>query len=227
MNKKNSKMERLLKKMLVTISVSTAILFAICFLLSLFVDTGSISRKRIPTKKTEKPLVEELFLTPNEYSRPQLALEQVEGIVMHYTANPGSTAEGNRNYFESLRIKKHTYASSHYIVGLEGEIIQCIPLDEISYASNSRNHDTISIECCHPGKNGKFNKKTYQSMIQLVAWLCGEYDLDAEDIIRHYDVTGKNCPKYFVENEDAWEAFKTEVFLYIENNQKEESDVEE
>ena len=220
-------MERLLKKMLVTIAVSTGLLFGIVFLLSFFVDTSSISRKRVPTKKIEQPVIEEQFLTPNKYSRPQLELEKVEGIVIHYTANPGSTAEGNRNYFENLRLKKHTYASSHFIVGLEGEIIQCIPLTEMSYASNERNKDTISIECCHPNKSGKFNKKTYQSMIQLVAWLCGEYDLEAEDIIRHYDVTGKNCPKYFVENEDAWELFKTEVFMYIENNHKEESDEEE
>ena len=48
-------------------------------------------------------------------------------------------------------------------------------------------------------------------MVRLCAWLCLKFDLDEEDVIRHYDVTGKNCPKYFVENEDAWNQFKTEV----------------
>ena len=56
-----------------------------------------------------------------------------------------------------------------------------------------------------------FNEKTYRSMVQLTAWLCEKFGLDENDVIRHYDVTGKNCPKYFVENEDAWEQFKLDV----------------
>lgn len=42
------------------------------------------------------------LLTVNEYSRPGTELAQVNGIVVHYTANPGTTAEQNRSYFESL-----------------------------------------------------------------------------------------------------------------------------
>ena len=42
-----------------------------------------------------------------------------------------------------------------------------------------------------------------------------KFDLTADDVIRHYDVTGKNCPKYFVEHEDAWETFKENVSLAI------------
>jgi N-acetylmuramoyl-L-alanine amidase len=168
--------------------------------------------------QTLKPNAEleitEMLLTPNEYSRPQIPLTKVNGIVIHYTANPGTGAKANRNYFENLRINKTTYASSHFIVGLKGEIIQCIPLDEIAYASNERNDDTISIECCHPDETGKFNKKTYHSLVTLTAWLCSVYNLDKDDIIRHYDVTGKACPLYFVEHEDAWKTFKDDVFKY-------------
>ena len=36
-------------------------------------------------------------------------------------------------------------------------------------------------------------------MVDLCAWLCLKFDLDENDVIRHYDVTGKICPKYFVE----------------------------
>ena len=54
-------------------------------------------------------------------------------------------------------------------------------------------------ECCHPDETGIFNQKTYQSMVDLCAWLCLKFDLDENDVIRHYDVTGKICPKYFVE----------------------------
>lgn len=48
-------------------------------------------------------------------------------------------------------------------------------------------------------------------MVYLSAWLCMKFDLDEDDIIRHYDVTGKNCPKYFVEDEKAWEQFRKDV----------------
>lgn len=163
--------------------------------------------------------VTELLLTPNEYSRPQTPLRRVKGVVIHYTANPGTSAEANRNYFENLRIKKTTSASSHFVIGLDGEIIQCIPLNEISYASNDRNIDTISIECCHSDESGEFNTKTYNSLVALTAWISCYYNLDAEDILRHYDITGKLCPLYYVEHEDAWEQFKDDVTTYIDDNE--------
>lgn len=154
------------------------------------------------------------LLTPNEYSRPQTALEEVKGIVIHYTANPGTDADANRNYFEGLKDSHVTKASSHFVVGLKGNIVQCIPMNEVAYASNSRNNDTIAIEVCHPDKSGKFNKKTYDSLVRLTAWICSEYKIKEKDIIRHYDVTGKVCPKYFVDHEDKWEEFKKDVLAY-------------
>lgn len=158
-----------------------------------------------------QPELEVDLLSINDYSRPGYKLEEVNNIVIHYTANPGATAKQNRDYFEGLKESHLTRASSHFIVGLSGEIVQCIPSWEISYASNDRNNDTISIECCHPDESGEFNKETYQSMVNLTSWLCLKFGLDSEDVIRHYDVTGKNCPKYFVENEKAWEEFKDYV----------------
>lgn len=168
-----------------------------------------------PTKKVGSVDVIEMYLTPNKYSRPQKRLKKVKGVVVHYTANPGSSAENNRNYFEGLKDSHETYASSHYIIDIDGTVIQCLPLDEISYASNSRNKDTISIECCHKTKSGKFSDATYQSLVKLLAWLCGEYNLKKSDIIRHYDVTGKICPKYFVDHEDKWIELKDDVAEYI------------
>ena len=155
------------------------------------------------------------LLDVNEYSRPGIALEKINGIVIHYTANPESTAKQNRDYFEGLKDSHETKASSHFVVGIKGEIVQCIPSSEISYASNSRNSDTLSIECCHKDKSGKFTKETYQSLVELVGWLCQRFGLTSEQVIRHYDVTGKNCPKYFVEHEDKWEQFKKDVDAQI------------
>ena len=169
-------------------------------------------------KVTERPDFDVQLLTPNEYSRPQLATEKITNIVVHYTANPGTTAQQNRDYFESLAETHATSVSSHFVIGLEGEIIQCIPTSERAYASNHRNLDTVSIECCHPDESGRFTEETYDSLVELCAWLCGKFDLQPTDIIRHYDVTGKACPKYFVENEDKWEAFQIDVMKYISQN---------
>lgn len=155
--------------------------------------------------------IKQSFLTPNEYSRPQKPLKKVAGIVIHYTANPGTSADNNRSYFEGLAETGATSVSSHFIIGMEGEIVQCIPMTEVAYASNNRNDDTISIECCHQDKTGEFTSDTYDSLVSLTAALCVEYNLKEEDVIRHYDVTGKPCPLYYVDHEDMWTAFKDDV----------------
>ena len=173
-------------------------------------DTASVQWEGAPPINVE-------LLTPNEWSRPQIALEQIDGIVVHYTANPGSTAQQNHDYFEGLKDSQSTKASSHFIIGLDGEVIQCIPSSEWAYASNDRNRDTLSIECCHPDESGQFTDATYQSLVQLTGWLCHRFDLSAEDVIRHYDVTGKDCPKYFVEHEDAWVQFRQDVQEYADS----------
>lgn len=158
-----------------------------------------------------KPDIDVQLLTVNPYSRPGTEANKITGIVVHYTANPGATAMNNRDYFEGLKDTHETKVSSNFVIGLEGEIVQCVPTWEVAYASNSRNIDTVSIECCHPDETGQFNDATYRSMVQLCAWLCMKFDLDEKDVIRHYDVTGKNCPKYFVENEEAWNTFRQDI----------------
>ncbi|WP_050698012.1 peptidoglycan recognition protein family protein [Anaeromassilibacillus senegalensis] len=158
------------------------------------------------------------LLTINSYSRPGTKLSKVTKIAVHYVGNPGSTAQANRNYFESLKEGKCNssgqliYASSHYIVGLDGEILQCIPEMEISYATNQANLYSISIECCHPAADGKFTVATERALVVLCADLCQRYKLDPlKDIIRHYDVTKKVCPKYYVDHPEAYEDFRQRV----------------
>ncbi len=156
--------------------------------------------------------VTEQYLTVNSYSRPGIAIGDIKGVVVHYTANPGTTAEENWEYFEGLATSGETHASSHFIIGTEGEVLAAVPLNELAYASNSRNTDTISIECCHLDETGVFTQETYDSLVKLTAWLCGKYGLSANsDVIRHYDVSGKLCPKYYVDNPDEWKSFKKEV----------------
>ncbi|OOB77263.1 MAG: hypothetical protein ATN33_03075 [Epulopiscium sp. Nele67-Bin001] len=155
--------------------------------------------------------ITEMYLSYNVYSRPMLPLTAVKGIVIHYVANPGSSAVANRNYFNNLT---STYASSHYIVGLEGEIIACIPEDEIAYHAGDKTYNStfIGIEVCHPDTTGKFVEPTYSAVVELTADICKRYNLNPQtDVIRHYDVTGKLCPLYYVNNKDAWEQFLSDV----------------
>ena len=166
--------------------------------------------------------VEQDYIPVNDWSRPGTPLEDINAVVIHYVGNPGTTARANRNYFASLASgKEGTYASSHFVVGLEGEVVQCVPLTEVAYASNTRNGDTVSIEVCHPDETGEFSPVTYGRCVELAAWLCREFKLDPEtDVIRHYDVTGKECPVYYVEHPEAWERLKADVAAELEREEK-------
>ncbi|WP_236354657.1 peptidoglycan recognition protein family protein [Konateibacter massiliensis] len=168
-------------------------------------------------EKIEKPdWITEDYVPINEYSRPGKKLEAVNAVVIHYTGNPGTTAAQNRNYYGELATTKEASVSSNFVVGIEGEVIQCVPSDEVAYASNDRNSDTLSIEVCHKDKSGKFTDASYESVIKLTAYLCEEFDLKEDQIIRHYDVTGKKCPLYYVEHEDKWKQLKKDVMESME-----------
>lgn len=166
----------------------------------------------------ERPEFEVDLLMPNPYSRPGDALPEVTAVFIHYTANPGTNAAQNRSYFANLAQTGETSASAHFIIGYEGEILQCVPLWEIAYAVKGRNYDSVSIECCYLEESGKFTRETYDSLIRLTAWLLGKYELSTDAIKRHYDEGGKNCPKFYVENEEAWESLVRDIGQYIEDN---------
>lgn len=176
----------------------------------------------------EKPEMTVDFLPHNPYSRPGEVLPQVTDIFIHYTANPGTSASQNRNYFANLAQTGETSASAHFVIGYEGEIVQCIPLEEIGYAVKGKNYDSVSIECCYLNENGEFTDETYDSLLALVSWLLGRYELDTDAVKRHYDEGGKNCPKYYVEHEEEWERLVRDVRQYIEDNgtDKEPEEVE-
>jgi len=171
------------------------------------------------------------LLTPNRYSRPQTPLVQVTKIALHYVGDAGASALAIRNYFEDLKVGKtqvikgntvYKFASSHYVIGLQGEAIQCIPENEWSYCTNAANKYTISIEVCHSEWDGKYTEATYNTMIELCADLCKKYGLNPlEDLIRHYDITKKICPRWFVDYPDEWIRFKQRVLNKINKVQDE------
>ena len=197
------------------IYIKWGILILAVLTLTMAVRGFLVHEDRYINADASEPEIDVQLLDINPYSRPGIESNGITGIVIHYTANPGSTAQDNRDYFNGLQYSQETSASSNFIVGLDGEIIQCVPTWEVAYASNERNYDTVSIEVCHPDETGRFTDETYRSLVQLTAWLCVKFGLTEGDVIRHYDVTGKNCPKYFVEHEDEWEIFKENVSLAI------------
>ena len=200
-------------------------LFLCCVLLALL--TGLVWKLRAERVFNGENVVlpdyvEPMLLSENPYSRPGTELKRISGVVIHYVGNPNTSAKANRNYFESLKTgKTGVMASSHFIVGLEGEVLQCVPLTEVAYASNQRNSDTVSIEVCHPDEGGQYSDVTYRRVVELTAWLCETFRLDpTEDVIRHYDVTGKNCPRYYVEHPEAWEALRQDVAQAMEKEEQ-------
>ena len=191
------------------------IILLICgiFALKIYKNGGKLLKKELNAKTLTAPEYVDVELIGLGGARTGVKLVEINNIVIHYVGNPNTTAQNNRDFFN----KPDTDVCSHFLIGLDGEIIQCVPLDEKSVASNNRNLDTISIEVCHPDASGKFNEATYNSMLKLTAWLCDNSGLKAKDVIRHYDITGKECPKYFVDNESAWEEFLTDVKAELKN----------
>lgn len=153
------------------------------------------------------------LLTKNYYSRSGAKQNKIEYIVVHWVGNANTSALANRNYFENLKVTHSTQASAHYIIGLNGEILQCIPDNEVAFHSGNynMNRKSIGIENCHPNWSGKFNTVTYNSLVDLCVSLCKKYKLTSDKVIRHYDVTGKSCPKYYVENPNEWVSFRNKI----------------
>ena len=153
------------------------------------------------------------YLTPNQYSRPCTKRTQTTKIAVHYVGNPNTSALANRNYFENCK-DIHKYVSSNYIVGLRGEVVCCVPDEEIAYCTNQANSYSVSIEVCHPKSDGVFADCTYISLCELCAMLLKKYKLTVNDLIRHYDIvrtdgTRKQCPLHWVPTKYQSEAVAT------------------
>ena len=171
-------------------------------------------------------VIQDKLLTPNKYSRRQKP-NNPKMIVMHYVGNPSTSALANRNYFESLKAGlklsngDYRFASSHVIIGLNGEIIRCIPdNEEAIHASDSVvNVSSIGVEMCHPDWTGKFNEATVKSAIEYCADICKTYNLNPlEDIVRHFDIPKskrKDCPRYWVAYPSEFEKFKKDVLAFM------------
>ncbi len=219
------------KRRKILLSRAAAFLFMVLCLVLIYQTIGAVYRfthrdmtgealqknvlsDKVDGKKIAAPEIVEDYLEINDYSRPGTKLKKVNSVFVHYTANPGTSARNNRSYFANLAETHERSASAHLIIGYEGELIQCIPLDEQAYGVKGRNEDSLSIECCYLAEDGSFTPETYETLLHTLAWLLDKYDLTTEDILRHYDCGGKKCPLYYVEHEDAWEKLLADVAAY-------------
>jgi N-acetylmuramoyl-L-alanine amidase CwlA len=154
-------------------------------------------------------------------NRPGEKLKEVQHIIIHWIGEYNHTVKQVVSWWNSGQ----EYGSAHYIIDTKGEIFSTIPEDEIAYHNghftkndyytlfiNSKglqNYYSIGIEMIPIFKNNRwtFSDETYKSAIELVRDLLKKYNLLPKDVIRHYDVNGKNCPAPFIDN-NAWLEFK-------------------
>ena len=151
----------------------------------------------------------------------------VKYIVIHYTGNKGDTAENNAKYFTR---KPARAAGAHYFIddGAETPIYKSIDRNRTAwsvgglfkigapYYNKCTNYNSISIELCDMidkpiGKNQK------KKLIWLIKFI-KKHHPNVEAVIRHYDVNGKNCPAYYVDNEDKWIKLRKELEKYVKNS---------
>ena len=140
--------------------------------------------------------------------------KDIEYIVIHYTANNGDLAISNCKYFQTAGRN----ASAHYFVD-EDTVYQSVLDSDTAWHcgttgtykhSYCRNNNSLGVELCSEKDTGGayyFNDETFNNGVNLVKYLMEKYNIPAENVIRHYDVTGKICPAPFVNNEVAWANF--------------------
>ncbi len=168
------------------------------------------------------PKIEKLLTPYNFTSRGDTG--RIKYIVIHYVGATGGARE-NCEYFAG----RYAGASAHYFVGFDGEIWQSVEDGDIAWHCGAksykhpecRNSNSIGIELCVRNRGSRaadsrdwyFESATVRSAIGLTEYLMQKYGIDADHVIRHYDVTGKTCPNPYVYNntEHTWEAFKNSI----------------
>ncbi|MEM1323224.1 MAG: SH3 domain-containing protein [Bacteroidota bacterium] len=149
------------------------------------------------------------------------SIRKLKGVVAHWTANKGRGADAmaNRNYFNTTT----RYASAHYIID-DQSIVQCVPDHEVAYHVGGSsykptgeqirengltpNYFLIGFEMC-VNSDGDW-EKTYQHSVELAQFLLNKYHFTVKDLYRHYDITGKLCPRMMIEEAD-WQNFRHDI----------------
>ena len=168
-------------------------------------------------------------LTP--YNFTTLMNKDIRYIVIHYVGAV-SSAKNNALYYANNKLK----ASAHYFVD-ETSIWQSVADKDMAwhcggdlqgsgghtFHKKCTNYNSIGIEmCCKKTSSGHwyFQDSTVHNTVELVRYLMEKYNIPIERVIRHYDVTGKNCPAPYVD-EREWEKFKDRILIEEEKEMTE------
>ena len=154
------------------------------------------------TREERTPLtIKQKLSNPNSYGGTR-ALSAIRYIVLHYTGNDGDSDEGNGTYFANNK----TGTSAHYFVD-DDSITQSVPDDRIAWHCGSkkylhsecRNANSIGVELCDNKRDGTIypSQAAIDRALELVRMLMAKYNIPADHVIRHYDVSGKLCPAYW------------------------------
>lgn len=151
----------------------------------------------------------------NPYNRPNKKSTAQE-IAIHYTADCGASAEQLVAYYHNVargvfKNNPTAWTSANYIVGYDGTIITCIRAGEMSYAVSGHNDMLINIEVCYNDPTGKFTDAATDALAELVQRLMQAHGITPARVKRHYDYTGKMCPMYYVQHQDAWERLHAKI----------------
>ena len=152
---------------------------------------------------------------------------RIKYIVIHYFGGL-STAANLAAYWA----RTYAGASAHYAIGHAGDIFQIVEDDDVAWHCGTsgaykhpdcRNTNSIGIEMAVKKKDTStqnatdkdwyFTQETVQAAVELTRLLMKKYNVPAENVIRHYEVTGKICPNpyYFNLFESTWQAFKAAI----------------
>ncbi len=133
-----------------------------------------------------------------------------EYLTIHSTGNPKSTAQNER---DNLNRPDNTTTTGFHIVVDEKEAIECIPLNKVAYhagdgAYGRGNSKSIGLEICESGDRAK----TLENAVKVSAKILHEMNWGIDRLKRHYDWSGKNCPRILSENNwSGWNKFKQDV----------------
>lgn len=152
---------------------------------------------------------------------------EVNYVIIHYTGNIKDKAVNNAKYFKN---NKNLGTSAHFFVD-DKNIYQSIELRHVAYHAGDWdfNYSSWGIEMCTSGQY-KVSAKTIKNTAHLTANLCKRLGIKAKDVdkfvLRHYDITKKQCPKQFSDGgktDKDWVAFKAQVKEILEGAQRKTS----
>lgn len=147
--------------------------------------------------------------------RPGIAMTPTT-ITIHNTGNLSSTAANERAW---LTNPTNTRTASYHIVIDAIEAIEVLPLNETAWhagdgsKATSGNRTSIGIEICERNTLTGEYAQTLRNAVELVAKLLAANNWGVDRLRRHYDWSGKNCPRLM--NQDGkwtgWKQFVQQV----------------